>query len=127
MTAQSQLRNNLLALLQEHELNQSELARRCGIQAKTINRLLAPDEEAHSPTLETLESVASALDLTVAELLSPQFKAGAPRPAQIKAQPQTLGVKVGALVEAFIACDERDQRSVLKLAEALASSRHTGQ
>lgn len=59
--------HRLRKLRTEAEITQEELARKSGISVKYIQNLESSDPK--NPTLETLEKIAKALDVTIANLL----------------------------------------------------------
>jgi transcriptional regulator with XRE-family HTH domain len=119
--ALSQLRLNLLKLMREHNLNQSELARRTVMSPKAINRLVTDTQEPHSPTLETLQALASGLNTTVAALLSPEFEAPRQPTGTLNISPN-IAKQTGRLVEDFLICSEEDRMKIL-VATAEAASK----
>ena len=124
-SALDHLRQNLLRLMAEHQLSQSELARRTGMHQKAINRLVAPVEEAHSPTLETLQALANGLNTTVAALVSPEFSVAGSKHGEFTASPR-LATAIGRLVEDFLVSSPEDKRKLLGAAAEAAERAGSG-
>ncbi len=118
-TAAQNLRENLLRLLADNDISQSELARRTGMAPKAINRLVAPEDNAHSPTLETLQLLASGLNTNVPALLSPYLTVQVQEPATLTKSPN-LARQTGRLVEDFLLASPEDRRSLLAAAAEAA-------
>lgn len=115
-----QLKVNLLQYLKKERISQSELARRTGIQARAISRLVSDAAVRHSPTLETLEAVAAGLGLTVPELLSPDFVAEAPHTPKHVQEPECLPRQLAQLIEDFMHCGQAKRKELLVVASRLA-------
>lgn len=113
------LRANLLQLMARGSLSQRELGRRTGMTAKAISRLVAPIEEAHSPTLQTLQALAFGLNTTVAALVSPGLEAATTHVAKVRSTP-SLAKQTGRLVEDFLLASEEDRRAILAQAAEAA-------
>ncbi len=113
------LRSNLLRLMSESNIGQSELARRTRMTPRAINRLVAPPEDAHSPTLDTLQALALGLNTTVAALVSPGFAAPAEATGVLRTSP-SLAKQAGRLVEDFLLASEEDRRILLAQAAEAA-------
>lgn len=124
-SALEQLRHNLENVIESEGISQSEWARRCDVSPRAINRLLVDD---HAPTLDTLESVATGLGLSVAQLLSPNFKVSPATAATGPlSEPGSTALQIGTPVESFLALRDHDRNAVLALARALSQQQMSTQ
>ena len=117
--ALDQVRENLIQIMSEHGINQSELGRRTGMSPKAINRLVSQTGEPHSPTLETLQALAVGLHTTVAALVSPGLITPGKPTATLAASPN-LARQTGRLVEDFLLCSDEDRKLLLSAAAEAA-------
>ena len=60
---------NLFWLREERKLSQEELGFRAGLHRSTIQNL---ENRKHSPTLKNMAKLATALDVTIEQLISPR-------------------------------------------------------
>jgi transcriptional regulator with XRE-family HTH domain len=110
---------NLNGLTKAQGLNQPALAKRAGVNGKTVNNLFKSMERGMSPTLDTLIAVAKALGVSVADLL-----AGAGPPISVPLeQPHLLARQLGRLTEDFLLSSADGRQDILRLAEKRASRR----
>lgn len=112
---------NLTNLAKAQTLNQSALARRAGVSAKTVNNLFRSLERGISPILDTLAAVASGLRVSVADLLA--STANAPPVSEPIGEPHLLARQFARLAEDFMLSSEEGRREILRLAEKRASRR----
>lgn len=116
-TSSAALLQNLTALLERHGLSQAEFARRSGVPATTLNRVINDLEGGLSPRLDTVEAIAQGFGLTVGDLLSGAVPEGG-TPAD---PPHNLARQLSRLVEDFVVCDAAGRIAVLRAAEENAA------
>lgn len=109
------LLSNLNALSEATGYSQTEVARQSGLAQKTVNNLFRSLETGTSPKLETIEQLAKAFNITVAELLSPKMIAIEPVQYTVT---NTLPKTLGRLIEDFLQSDKKGQKEILFTAQA---------
>jgi transcriptional regulator with XRE-family HTH domain len=99
-------------------LSQADVARRAGVAQSTVGRIV---NGTNSATMDTLESIASALGISVAEITSGAVSAdfGISR---ISAS-RTEAERMAHLSQVYAACDEEAKELLVVLAERLATSK----
>jgi len=114
------LLSNITSLSKAQGLNQPALARRAGVNGKTVNNLFRSLERGISPSLDTLIAVAKGLRVSVADLLagSGPVPTGAPI-----GEPHLLARQFARLTEDFLLSSEEGREDILRLAEKRASRR----
>jgi transcriptional regulator with XRE-family HTH domain len=118
-TSSEALLRNLTGLLASHGITQAEFARRAGVPATTLNRVVNELESGLSPRLETVESIAKGFGITVSALLAGEEL---PAGAHLAATPNAVARQLSRLVEDFLYSDEDGKMEVLRAAEQAAAA-----
>jgi len=63
------LASNLRALMEDREYTQVALARKAGLDQKTISNIINPDRNEYTPTLAVVEAIAGVFDVPVYQIL----------------------------------------------------------
>jgi transcriptional regulator with XRE-family HTH domain len=111
------LQANLGLLLRQRKISQQEFSRQVGMDRSFVSRILRLGVEAPSPSLDTLDLLASALGVSTASLISPAL---IPTPSQPASAPVNSATarQVSRLVEDFLLCGEADRATILREAAA---------
>lgn len=104
------LLNNLDKLSKHNGLSQTEMARKCCLAQKTVNNLFRSTVTETTPKIDTVEKIAKAFHLTVAELLSPDMTLTEPFKGNSSNE---LHEMLGNLIDNFLSLDSRGQSAVL--------------
>ena len=118
-TSSEALLRNLTGLLASHGITQAEFARRAGVPATTLNRVINELESGLSPRLETVESIAKGFGITVSALLAGEEL---PTGASLAVTPHAVARQLARLVEDFLYSDEDGRMEVLRAAEQAAAT-----
>jgi transcriptional regulator with XRE-family HTH domain len=103
------LARNLKALLNKTGLSASEVAKKAGVDRKTINNQL---NARYDPRPEQVDAVASVFGFNHWDLLSPHFNAD-----------RKSNERLRALIDLYATADDKGQENILRIAEMAATYR----
>lgn len=96
------LAKNLAALLKEHKMSAPELARKAGVDRKTINNQL---NGRHNPRLEEIDAVANVFNLTARLILSEHL------------DPRRIDKTFDDLLQMYQLASDTSRESILRVAQ----------
>lgn len=95
-------------------LSQADVARRAGVAQSTVGRIVSGT---HSATMDTIEQIASALGVSVADITSGSASGDSARSIVRRTEAE----RMAELSRFYAACDEEAKEILVALAERLAS------
>lgn len=95
-------------------LSHADVARRAGVAQSTVGRIVSGK---HSATMDTLEPIASALGVSVADITSGAVSSDSTRSFVRRTEAE----RMAELSRFYAACDEEAKEILVALAERLAS------
>ena len=112
--------DNLDTLRRQLGLSLAKLAKQAGVPQRTLSHICSNPRAGFAPNLRTIEQIANALGISVADLLSPGLRhVGASSPVGSF----QLARQLGRLAEDFLVCDEKDRNAILRFVESKANPR----
>jgi transcriptional regulator with XRE-family HTH domain len=121
---------NLQFEMAMRHLSQADLAHRSGLSLRGIKEITTAAQSGQAISLDKLERLAAAFDLSAGQLLSPREEPGAAADAQAPGMQVSAAARraatatpkqLGKLIEDFFALPEADRLVLLDTASAMAS------